>query len=380
MSIFTSQITVDEASLLGRLRQITWGMVSLICAVAVIGFLCLYSAAGGNIDPWASAQIIRFLFALVLLIGVAVIDLRWIFRAAYPFYALTLLLLVLVDVFGHIGMGAQRWLDIGIMKIQPSELAKIATVMALARYFHTKDMDQVRRLKTLLIPVAIIAAPFLLVAAQPDLGTGMSIVIASVTILFAAGVSIWIFIAGVAAAAAAVPIAWNFLLHDYQKDRVRIFLDPESDPLGAGFHITQSKIALGSGGISGKGFLEGTQTHLNFLPEKQTDFIFTLWAEEWGLLGGLALIALLGTIILYGYWIAFRCRNQFGRLLAFGLTINFSIYVMINIGMVMGLLPVVGIPLPLMSYGGTAMLTVMLAFGIIQCCHISRDAKLPRGM
>jgi rod shape determining protein RodA len=178
---------------------------------------------------------------------------------------------------------------------------------------------------------------------------------------------------------AAIPVAWHFL-HDYQRNRVRIFMDPESDPLGAGFHITQSKIALGSGGIFGKGFLEGTQSHLNFLPEKHTDFIFTLWAEEWGLAGGVFLLTLLGMIILYGYWIAFRCRHVFGRMLAFGLTFNFSVYVMINIGMVMGLLPVVGIPLPLMSYGGTAMLTVMIAFGIIQCCGIYRDTRLPRGL
>lgn len=377
MSIFRSEITVDDYSLFGKLRQISWGMVVLIIMLACVGFLCLYSAANGNIEPWASRQILRFLFALGLLIVFALIDIRWIFRGAYPFYALTIILLILVDIFGHIGMGAQRWLDLGIIKLQPSELAKISSVMALARYFHGLEADRVKKLRTLIVPAAIILVPVALVAAQPDLGTALSIMFAGGAILFAGGLSIWIFILLIAGGLAAIPIGWHFL-HDYQKNRVMIFMDPESDPLGAGFHITQSKIALGSGGIFGKGFMQGTQSHLNFLPEKHTDFIFTLWAEEWGLAGGLFLITLLGMIILYGYWIAFRCRHTFGRLLAFGLIFNFSIYVMINIGMVMGLLPVVGIPLPLMSYGGTAMLTVMIAFGIIQCCNIYRDTRLPR--
>ena len=378
MSLFHSSISSDDLSFFGKLRQISWGLVFLITMLACIGFATLYSAAGGNIDKWASPQIMRYFFAFGLMIAVAMVDIRWIFRLAWPVYGLTLFLLILVDVFGHIGMGAQRWLDLGIMKLQPSELAKISSVMALARYYHGKDLIEVRRIRNLFIPAMIVLAPLALVIVQPDLGTGMTIIFAATAMLFAAGVSIWLFIAGIAAAAAAIPIAWQFM-RPYQQDRVKIFLDPESDPLGAGFHITQSKIALGSGGVLGKGYLQGTQSHLNFLPEKHTDFIFTMWAEEWGLIGGLFLISILALIILYGYWIAFRCRNQFGRLLAFGLTINFSIYVLINIGMVMGLLPVVGIPLPLMSYGGTAMITVMLAFGLIQSCNVHKDARLPKG-
>lgn len=377
MAIFRSDIVVDDYSFFGRLRQINWTMVVLLCLLASIGFLCLYSAANGNLEPWASRQILRFLFALGLLFAFALIDIRWVFRAAYPFYAVTIVLLILVDVFGHIGMGAQRWLDLGVIKLQPSELAKISTVLALARYFHGLEPSQARRLKALIVPAAIILVPCGLVAVQPDLGTALSISFAGAAMMFIGGISIWIFILLGVGALAAIPVGWHFL-HDYQKDRVRIFLDPESDPLGAGFHITQSKIALGSGGIFGKGFMQGTQSHLNFLPEKHTDFIFTLWAEEWGLAGGVFLIALIGLIILCGTWIAFRCRHTFGRLLAFGLTFNFSIYGMINIGMVMGLLPVVGIPLPLMSYGGTAMLTVMIAFGLVQCCNIYRDTRLPR--
>lgn len=378
MSVFRSSITTEDMSLLGKLRQMAWGQVLCLCIVATIGFLSLYSAAGGHIDPWASAQIIRFGFALGLLLVVAITDVRWVFRIAYPFHALVILLLLLVDIFGHIGMGAQRWLDLGVMKIQPSELAKISTILCLARYYHAKELYEARQIKHMIIPAMMILAPVALVVAQPDLGTGMAIIFGGVAMLFVGGVSIWLFVAGIVAAIAAVPIAWQFM-HEYQQKRVLIFMNPESDPLGAGFHITQSKIALGSGGVVGKGFLEGTQSHLNFLPEKQTDFIFTLWAEEWGLLGGLFLLAVLGIIILYGYWIAFRCRSQFTRLLAFGLTVNFSVYVLVNIGMVMGLLPVVGIPLPLMSYGGTAMISVMIAFGIIQSCNIHRDARLPKG-
>lgn len=378
MAIFRSSLFSEDMSLFGKIRQIAWGQVFLLCVYATIGFLSLYSAAGGSIEPWASPQIIRFIFAIGLLVVIAILDIKWIFRIAYPFHIIVILLLLLVDIFGHIGMGAQRWLDLGVIKIQPSELAKISTILCLARFYHSKEVSEAKQFKNLIIPVLMVLIPVALVVMQPDLGTGLSIVFGGVAMLFVGGVSMWLFIAGIGAAIAAVPIAWQFL-HEYQQKRVLIFMNPESDPLGAGFHITQSKIALGSGGITGKGFLEGTQSHLNFLPEKHTDFIFTLWAEEWGLFGGLFLMAILGMIILYGYWISFRCRSQFARLVAFGLTVNFSVYVLVNIGMVMGLLPVVGIPLPMMSYGGTALLSVMAAFGIIQCCNVHRDARLPKG-
>lgn len=377
MALFRSSLSSDDTSFIGKLRQIGWGQIILLCVVATIGFLCLYSAAGGSINPWASPQIIRFIFSLGLLLAIAMTDIRWVFRIAYPFHIVVIVLLLLVDIFGHIGMGAQRWLDLGVMKIQPSELAKISTILCLARFYHGKELHEARQLKNLMIPGAMILIPVALVVAQPDLGTGMAIVFGSTAMLFVGGVSIWFFLAGIGAAIAAIPIAWQFM-HEYQQKRVLIFMDPESDPLGAGFHITQSKIALGSGSVFGKGFMEGTQSHLNFLPEKHTDFIFTLWAEEWGMMGGLFLLTILGFIILYGYWIAFRCRSQFARLVAFGLTVNFSVYVLVNIGMVMGLLPVVGIPLPLMSYGGTAMISVMAAFGIIQSCNVHRDARLPK--
>jgi rod shape determining protein RodA len=223
----------------------------------------------------------------------------------------------------------------------------------------------------------MILAPVGLVMLQPDLGTGGKILLAGAAVIFLAGAPIWIFVLGIVGGIAAMPVGWMFL-HEYQKDRVRTFMNPEADPLGAGYHIIQSKIALGSAGIEGKGFLQGSQAHLNFLPEKQTDFIFTLWAEEWGLLGGVFLLAIMALIFLYCGWIAFRCRHGFGRLLAFGLMVNFSLYVLINVAMVMGVIPVVGVPLPLISYGGTAMLSILVGFGLIMSCNIHRDTKLPR--
>lgn len=377
MSLFRSDITIDDLSILGRFKAMNWSLVILVTTIAGIGFISLYSASNGNLDPWASRQILRYIFSMGLMFAIAFTDIRLIFRAAWPAYGACIVLLVMVHLFGHVGMGAQRWLDLGIVKVQPSELAKIATIMVLARYFHSIEISEIKKLKTLMMPLGIILLPVALIVTQPNLGTGLTLTFASAAILFAAGISIWIFILAGLAGAAAIPVVWMFL-HDYQKNRVMTFLNPEADPLGTGFHIMQSKIALGSGGIFGKGFLEGSQSHLNFLPEKHTDFIFTLWAEEFGLVGGIALFALIGLVFLNGYWIAFRCRNTFGRLMAFGMMVNFSIYIFINIAMVMGLIPVVGIPFPLMSYGGTSMIAVMIGFGLMQACHINRDARLPR--
>lgn len=361
-----------------KFLNINWGLVALVTLMACVGFAALYSAAGGSFSPWASRQMARFAVCFVGMIIVALIDIRYWHRLAYPCYALGFLLLIVVEIMGHIGMGAQRWIDLGFMKLQPSELMKIVVVMALARYFHAAAAEDMKRITFLVVPAFLILAPVGLVLLQPDLGTALMIIMAGAAVFFVAGAPTWLFIGGIAATAAIIPLAWKFGLHDYQKQRVRTFLDPESDPLGAGYHITQSKIALGSGGIEGRGFLKGTQSHLNFLPEKQTDFIFTLWAEEWGLFGGLFILGLCALIFLYCGWISFRCRHRFGRIMAFGLMVNFSLYIFINIAMVMGLIPVVGAPLPLVSYGGTAMLAAMIGFGLIMSCNIYRDSKLPR--
>lgn len=370
-------IMQGEGSIFHRLRHINWGLVILVTTLASVGFTALYSAAGGSFEPWASKQMVRYSVFLIGMIAIALIDIRFWYKMAYPFYGVCLLLLLIVDVMGHIGMGAQRWINLGFIQIQPSELMKIAVVMALARYFHTATTEDMKSLRFLLIGLAFLIGPFILVATQPDLGTSGVIVMAGIAMFFLAGAPLWIFIVGAVGAAAAAPMGW-LLLHDYQKKRVLTFMDPERDPLGAGYHITQSKIALGSGGIDGKGFLKGTQSHLNFLPEKQTDFIFTLWVEEWGLFGGIFILLVVGLILFYGGWIAMRCRHSFGRLMAFGLMINFSIYVFINISMVMGLIPVVGVPLPLVSYGGTAMMAVVIGFGLMMSCNVYKDAKLPR--
>jgi rod shape determining protein RodA len=366
-------------SLAEKLWNINWGLVLLLSVIAGIGFATLYSAANGSWQPWAAKQAIRYGVAVALMLGVAMIDVRfWLrYHAAYVFYAVAFLLLIVVQLHGRLGMGAQRWIDLGIIQLQPSELMKVAQVLVLARYFHGVAPEDIGRPHLLVVPALLVLVPAALVLKQPDLGTAMMLVLGGGAMFFLAGVRWWKFVIVLAAGAGAVPVAWRFL-RDYQKERIYTFLDPESDPLGAGYHSLQSKIAIGSGGVFGKGFLQGTQSHLSFLPEKQTDFIFTMLAEEWGLVGGLVLLALYTLVFIYGYAIAFRCRNQFGRLLALGITVNFFLYVFINTAMVMGLIPVVGVPLPLISYGGTAMLTVMFGMGLLMSVYVHRDTRIGR--
>jgi rod shape determining protein RodA len=366
-----------EFTLAQKFLQVNWGLILLISVLAAIGCVMLYSAADGSLTPWAQRHAVRFAGGLVILLIVALFDIRFWFRWSYPIYLVGLGLLIAVEVIGVVGMGAQRWIQLGPITLQPSEVMKVAIVMALARYFHGMSEEEIVRPTKLLGPLALVALPTVLVLKQPDLGTALILLMVSGALFFAAGVRLWKFGVVAALGAAAVPVAWQFL-HDYQKQRVLTFLNPESDPLGAGYHILQSKIALGAGGMFGKGLLEGSQSHLNFLPEKQTDFIFTMLAEEFGLLGGVALLLLYALVILYGFAIALRARNQFGRLLAIGLTVNLFLYVFINIAMVMGLIPVVGVPLPLVSYGGTAMLAIMISFGLVVSVYVHRDVRIPR--
>jgi len=307
-----------------------------------------------------------------------VIDIRVWMSLAYPAYGLAFLLLVAVVVAGHVGLGAQRWITLGPLELQPSELMKISLVLALARFLHGKSVEEVSKPLPLLIALAMIGIPAVLVVMEPNLGTTLIIVMDGCALLFLAGLS-WYWIAPtLGVVVLAVPMAWRFVLHDYQKARVLTFLNPESDALGAGWNITQAKIAIGSGGLSGKGFLQGTQSRLNFLPEKQTDFIWTSVCEEFGFVGAIAILVLFATVIFYGLQIATSARSQFGRLLAMGITLNFFFYVMVNGLMVMGLIPVVGIPMPLLSYGGTAMLTVMFGFGLLMSVHVHRQVEIPR--
>lgn len=361
-----------------KLSHLNWGLIALVVLIACVGFMSLYSAAGGSLNDWATKQMIRFVVGAIGMIVIAMIEIRWWHRLSYVIYIAGFLMLIAVEIMGQVGMGAQRWINLGVIQLQPSELMKIAVVMALARYFHARELADIKRFRTLIFPSFLICLPIGLVMMQPDLGTSLMIGMAGAGIFWISGVSVWLFVGGIACVAAAAPIGWHFFMHDYQKQRVMTFLNPESDPLGSGYHITQSKIALGSGGFDGKGFLNGSQSHLNFLPEKQTDFIFTLWAEEWGFIGGLFVMGLYALVFLYCGWIALKGRQAYARILAFGLMINFSLYVFINIAMVMGLIPVVGVPLPLISYGGTSMLAALISIGLIMSCHLHRDTKIPR--
>jgi rod shape determining protein RodA len=338
----------------------------------------LYSAAGGSFSPWAARQMARFMIGLVILVAVACVDLRVWMGLAYPAYVFSLLLLVAVEVAGRVGLGAQRWIELGPLALQPSELMKIALVLALARYLHGLAPGEVSKPLKLFLPLAMIAVPVVLVLMQPNLGTATLLALCGALLLFLAGLSWYWIVPTLSAVALAVPIAWQFALHDYQKQRVMTFLDPHTDALGAGWNITQAKIALGSGGIIGKGFLLGTQSRLNFLPEKETDFIFTMIGEEFGFLGSMVLLAMFALVLYYGIQIAMKARSQFGRLLAMGITVNFFLYIMINGLMVMGLIPVVGIPMPLISYGGSAMMTVMFGFGLLMSVHVHRGVAVPK--
>jgi rod shape determining protein RodA len=361
-----------------KLIEINWGLVLLITIIASAGFAELYSDANGHLWPWAGPQMLRFAIGLGILVVVATVDIRFWMSAAYPFYAISLLLLVVVKVAGHTGLGAERWIQIGPIEIQPSELMKIALILTLARYLHGLSVEDVSKPRHLAVLLLMIGMPVVLVAIQPNLGTTLILVADGASMLFLAGLSWWWISPVIGAIAVAIPTAWRFILHDYQKQRVMTFLNPESDALGAGWNITQAKIAIGSGGLTGKGFLSGTQSRLNFLPEKQTDFIWTSFCEEFGFVGAIALLVLFGVVIGYGVQVAVSSRSQFGRLTAMGLILNFFFYIMINASMVMGLIPVVGIPMPLVSYGGTAMLTVMFGFGILMSCHVHRQVEIPR--
>jgi rod shape determining protein RodA len=363
--------------LLDKVLGFNYIYLFLITLIVMMGIAVLYSVGGGNFNPWASKQLFRFMISLTFLFAIAMTNLRLWMKYAYVIYGIGLFLLVCVSLFGHVGMGAQRWLNLGIFNLQPSEVMKIALILALARYFHGASLAEVRTIRFMIPPVLMMIVPVAFILEQPDLGTALMLVFASFGIFFLVGVQIWKFVVLICGSVLSLPVLWSFL-HDYQKRRVLTFLNPETDPLGSGYHIAQSKITLGSGGIWGKGFLEGTQSRLNFIPEKQTDFILTVLAEEFGLFGSFILMALYTAVIVYGFIIAHKCHNFFGKILAIGLTINFALYVFINTLMVMGLMPVVGVPLPLMSYGGTAMLTLCIGFGLIECVYINREMVIGR--
>ncbi len=358
-----------------KLLLLNWPLVLLILVLGLAGLAMMVSAGGGSVTEYALSQGIRFVVAFILMLAIAIIPMRVLMQYAYIVYFIGLATLIVVDIVGHIGMGAQRWIRFGGMNIQPSELMKLAVILALARYYHMLALEDIRRFLALIPPLLILAIPAVLILRQPNLGTTVITVAVGGVIMFLAGVQ-WRYFIGVAVSAlAAAPVAWHFL-HDYQRRRVLTFLSPDTDPLGSGYNILQSMIAVGSGGLMGRGYLQGSQGQLNFLPEKHTDFIFTLLAEEWGFAGAMTLLGLYLLLLMSALSIASTSRTSFGALIAGGVGAFIFLHLFINVAMVMGLIPVVGLPLPFLSYGGSIMLSTMLGMGLLLNADLHRDSQV----
>lgn len=359
-----------------KIKELPRLNILLIMLLCMLGLVMMYIAGGGTIYPYVQKQLIFLAIFFPIMTIIMFSEIKLIYSFSYLAYFFSLALLILVGLIGHKAMGATRWINLGFFKMQPSELMKISLVLALAKYFHVQGEQKEQNLKTIIIPVLLIAIPSIVTMKQPDLGTAMIMLLVGGVILFLAGVKIWKFVAVLALTATAAPALWT-QLHDYQKKRIEIFLKPELDPLGSGYNIIQSKIAIGSGGLFGKGFLSGTQAQLNFLPEYQTDFVFPMFAEEFGYLGSIILLCAYFLLMLFGIRVANHCRYIYGRLTAYGLISIFIFHVFINLSMVMGLVPVVGIPLPFMSYGGTILATTLLIFGIVINIYLNKKVVLP---
>ena len=346
-------------------------------AIVIMGFLLLYDAGKGDFFVYAYPQMVKFMLGFFIALIIALIDVRVLYKYSYVLFGISILLLAFVPLVGHVGKGAQRWLDFGFFKFQPSELVKITLILALAKFYHRANANNISSMKNIFTGLGFIGIPAILTLIQPDLGTSLLIIMIGLSIMFAVGVSKWFFSSLVALGAVTGPIFWNFVMYDYQKQRVLTFLNPESDPLGSGYHIIQSKIAIGSAGFFGKGFMQGTQSHLAFLPEKHTDFIFALLAEDFGMFGSICLMIFYVILILSCIKIAMNNRNHYSSLMAIGVGVCIFLYAFINMCMVTGLMPVVGVPLPFVSYGGTSMLTLMIAVGLVFNAAIQKEEKLP---
>lgn len=357
-----------------KLLNLNYLFIFVVILLISIGSLALYSAGEGSFNPWAKKHIIRFVFFFFIMIIISLLEINLIYRYAYIISFLALILLFSVEIIGTFGKGAERWIRVFGISIQPSEIIKVAVIIALAKYYHNLKFSQIGKLYNLIIPFIIIAIPFFLVLIQPDLGTSLSIFLLGIIVMFISGVRIWKFVLGLFTFVISFPFLWS-IIKPYQKKRILSFLNPESDPLGQGYQLLQSKIALGSGGYTGKGFLEGSQSYLEYLPEKQTDFIFTLIGEEFGFLGTMFVIFLFILLILICYYVSIKSFHIFGRIISLGVASNLFIYVVLNMAMVTGLMPVVGIPLPLLSYGGSAMLSVMISFGLLLNIDLNYNQK-----
>jgi rod shape determining protein RodA len=376
MAVFTQTVPRGARQ---KLYEINWAFVLLILLIGTIGVAMLYSVEGGAWDPYASRHVVRFAFGFAVMLVVAMFPPRFWMGIAYPAYLGALILLVGVEVAGVTRGGAQRWLEIGPIQMQPSELMKIALVLALARYYHDLPEEKVSSLGGLIIPALMIGAPMGLIVMQPDLGTSLLLAATGAAIVFMAGLSWWVILGASLFSLTGAVIYLQYFIEPYQLARIQTFLNPEADPMGAGYQILQSRIAIGSGGMAGKGYMEGTQASLDFLPEKQTDFIFTMLAEEFGFVGAITVLGLYALVLANAIMIASSCKSVFLRLTVMGVATTFALYVFINTAMVMGLLPVVGVPLPMISYGGTVMLTVLFGLGLILGAHVHRNAEPPQG-
>ncbi|WP_376871069.1 rod shape-determining protein RodA [Albirhodobacter sp. R86504] len=361
-----------------KLLALNWSVIVLITAIASVGFLMLYSVSGGRLETWAEPQMKRFAVGMVMMIAIGMVPI-WLWRNVSALaYLVALLLLVAVDLVGVRGMGAERWLELGPLRIQPSELMKISVVMFLAAYYDWLDVDKVSRPLWVFVPIIFILLPVFLVLRQPDLGTAILLMMGGGVVMFAAGVSLWYFGTVIAMGVGVIFLVFESrgkdwqLLHDYQFARIDTFLDPMSDPLKDGYNVIQAQIALGSGGWAGRGFMQGTQSRGNFVPEKHTDFIFTILAEEFGFVGAVSLLALYTLVLGFCLYSALSNKDRYASLLTIGVGATLFLFFSVNMSMVMGLMPVVGVPLPLVSYGGTAMIILMMAFGLVQSAHVHR--------
>ncbi len=374
-----NQTRVSNANMMTfneKLSRFSWPLFIPMCFVLAVSIIVLFSAGGGSWKPFALSQLTKILFGLLVFFVVSFTNIKLWLKSANTIYAVALVLIILVTFIGHTGMGAQRWLNLGFINIQPSEFIKIALVLALARYFAWMNSVELTQLKNYIVPVLLMLVPFGLIVLQPDLGTALSLALITLGIFYIVGApKKWFVIAGILAVLAA-PAVWFGGMHDYQRDRIITFINPDHDAQGAGYQINQAKIAFGSGGFIGKGYMSGTQSQQSFLPEKQTDFIFTMLGEEFGFLGAFCLLIVYTIIIGLLFWAAKTCRNRFGQLVCFGFMLNFFVYYFINISMVLGLMPTVGVPLPLMSFGGSSLISLMFGFGLCQNAHIHKDQQL----
>ena len=355
---------ISSAILPQPLARLPWRLILMVTGIAGFGLIVLYSAAGASMQPWAVKQAIIFMVFLAIAVGMSWLKESTIKAVTFPLYVVILLMLMAVEALGFVSKGAQRWLEIGPIRLQPSEFMKPAIVLTLARFYELLPPGEIRKWRAIWPALLLLGVPAFLILTQPDLGTCIMVLLCGIIVMFLAGVPMWIFVGPAIAIGVAAPIVYS-MMHGYQRKRIDVFLDPESDPLGAGYHIAQSKIAIGSGGIFGKGFLNGSQSHLDYLPEGHTDFVFATMAEEWGLLGGVLLILAFGAVIRWGMKVSANARTRFAQLAAAGLSATIFFYVSINLMMVMGLAPVVGVPLPLVSFGGSAVMTVMLCLGLL---------------